>query len=274
MVPPPTQIGAVGIRRDVHAAGAAEHRALAGDVRRASRGRCRSSHCASEALRLPVTGSSTAAPSFGKNARTSKASGEPSRVRADDAEVELAEARARARAPPRRSRAGRATQPGPVVDPLRVEDLAARRCRGSVAICIDELLVDGPERRSGGAANASPAPMRRTGISPARALLHDHVVALRRAAAEREPGVARAERRVAREGQLEHRREDAHPVVGLGLARRQHERRLGEVRPVREALHLLVLRPVAVEHDGDRVACVGVVVKTSTCANGRSMAAG
>ena len=37
----------------------------------------RRSHPASDALRLPVTGSSTRAPSFGKNARTSKAAGEP-----------------------------------------------------------------------------------------------------------------------------------------------------------------------------------------------------
>ena len=36
-----------------------------------------SSHCASEALRLPVTGSSIVASPLRKNARTSMASGEP-----------------------------------------------------------------------------------------------------------------------------------------------------------------------------------------------------
>lgn len=36
------------------------------------------SHPASDALRLPVTGSSTVAPSFGKNARTSYAQSDPS----------------------------------------------------------------------------------------------------------------------------------------------------------------------------------------------------
>ena len=37
----------------------------------------RSSYSASEAFRLPVTGSSSVLPCFGRNARTSKACGEP-----------------------------------------------------------------------------------------------------------------------------------------------------------------------------------------------------
>src|SRR5262249_12372983 len=40
------------------------------------------SHCAREALRLPVTGSSTAMPSLGKKARTSMASGPPAGCKA------------------------------------------------------------------------------------------------------------------------------------------------------------------------------------------------
>ena len=43
--------------------------------------------------------------------------------------------------------------------------------------------------------------------------------------------------RVAGEGQLASRREDAHPVVGVWLAGWQQEGRLGEVRPAREGQH-------------------------------------
>ena len=88
-----------------------------------------------------------------------------------------------------------------------------------------------------------------------RALLH-HDVGARRLAAGLQPGVARAERRMAGEGQLAARREDPHPVVGAGLRRREDERRLGEVRPVGDAGELVVGEPVTVEHDGDRVAAV------------------
>ena len=106
--------------------------------------------------------------------------------------------------------------------------------------------------RSGGAANARPAAVRRTGISPAA---HSWTTTSSAAgdAAGLEPGVARPERRVAGEGQLPPGREDPHPVVGAGLRRREHERRLRQVRPVGDPLHRGVVEPVAVEHDGDRV---------------------
>jgi hypothetical protein len=48
--------------------------------------------------------------------------------------------------------------------------------------------------------------------------------------------------------------EDPHPVVGVCRRRRHHERRLGQVHPPGDALHLLGGQTVAVEHDGDRVA--------------------
>ena len=87
------------------------------------------------------------------------------------------------------------------------------------------------------------------------ALLHDGVGALRDASA-RDPGVARPERRVPRERQLLHRREDTDPVVGPRIGRRQHERGLGQVRPVREPLHLVAVESVGIEDDRDRVAPV------------------
>ena len=51
--------------------------------------------------------------------------------------------------------------------------------------------------------------------------------------------------------------EDAHPVVGVRIVRRQDEGRLREVRPVREPLHLLGVEIGGVEHDRDGVAAVG-----------------
>jgi hypothetical protein len=58
---------------------------------------------------------------------------------------------------------------------------------------------------------------------------------------------------VARERELLGRREDAHAVVGARGGRREDERRLRQVRPVRETLHLLGGQAVAVEHDRERV---------------------
>ena len=73
--------------------------------------------------------------------------------------------------------------------------------------------------------------------------------------------VGGAQRGVPREGHLVVGGEDPHPHVGLGVVRpvgRSHERRLREVRPSREALHLLDREPVAVEHHGHGVAAVGL----------------
>lgn len=65
-----------------------------------------------------------------------------------------------------------------------------------------------------------------------------------------------AERGVPGERQLTARREDAQPVVGVGVRRREHERRLGQVGPPCEAGHLVVGETQRVEDDGDGVAAV------------------
>jgi hypothetical protein len=59
------------------------------------------------------------------------------------------------------------------------------------------------------------------------------------------------------ERQLAIRREDAHPVVGAGLARAQQERRLRQIGPAGKALHGFRLDPLGVMHHRNRVAEVG-----------------
>ena len=82
--------------------------------------------------------------------------------------------------------------------------------------------------------------------------------------------MAAAQRRVAGELQFAARREDAQPVVGLRIGRRQHEGGLRQVGPARKLLHGGIAQAVALQHDGDRVAEIGVAVKTSTCWKSRS----
>jgi len=88
------------------------------------------------------------------------------------------------------------------------------------------------------------------------ALLHDAGI-IARSAAGLEPRVRRTERGMPGEGQLPAGSEDPQAVVGLGVGRRQYERRLRQVRPSGDALHRLAVQPVAVEDDGDGVAQVG-----------------
>ena len=57
-----------------------------------------------------------------------------------------------------------------------------------------------------------------------------------------------------RERQLGDGGEDAHAIVGAGGGGRQHERRLREVRPVREALHRLGVEALGSQNDRDGVA--------------------
>ena len=98
-----------------------------------------------------------------------------------------------------------------------------------------------------------------SGLAPGQAhqsllaLLHHHI-ATARPATRLQPGVAGAERRVAREGQLATGREDAHAVIRRVVRRRQQERGFGQVGPRREMLHLLVAEVGAVEHHRERVA--------------------
>src|ERR1700722_6777084 len=62
-----------------------------------------------------------------------------------------------------------------------------------------------------------------------------------------------AERGVAGERQLALRGEDPHPVVGAVVGGSEQERRLGEVRPVREPPHLVVGEVVGAVDNRDRV---------------------
>ena len=59
---------------------------------------------------------------------------------------------------------------------------------------------------------------------------------------------------MAGERQLAAGREDAHPVVGAGVGRRQQEGRLAQVGPARERLHPRVVERVGVVDDGERIA--------------------
>lgn len=73
-------------------------------------------------------------------------------------------------------------------------------------------------------------------------------------AAQFQPGVRRTERRVAGEGQLAAWGEYPHPVVPRTSGRRQDERRLGQIRPPSNALHVRVFEILGVEDHGHRVA--------------------
>ena len=89
---------------------------------------------------------------------------------------------------------------GAVVDPLRRADRLALDARLR-AIAASVAASTAPLRRSGGAANASRLPSRRTRTRPTP---HCCTISSRESglAAGREPRVAGAERRMAREGQL------------------------------------------------------------------------
>ncbi len=90
---------------------------------------------------------------------------------------------------------------------------------------------------------------------PGRALLHDLAIAPRLASGL-EPRVAGAKRRVAGEWQLARRSKDPHLVIGGRIGWRQDERRLRQVRPLRDRQHRVSVKPGSVEHHRDRVAQV------------------
>ena len=96
------------------------------------------------------------------------------------------------------------------------------------------------------------------------ALLHQPASRPRLEAAAQH-GVRRPDRRMAREPQFPSGREDPQTVVSSLVGRRADERRLREVGPGRDQLHLLARQSVTVENDRDRVAFEGTAVKTSTC---------
>jgi hypothetical protein len=88
---------------------------------------------------------------------------------------------------------------------------------------------------------------------PTHAALLHHVLAAG-AAPGAQPGMAAAQRRMARKGQLAARAKNPQLVIGLGVFGRQHEGGLGQVRPIREALHLLGGQAGAIEHHCHRIA--------------------
>jgi hypothetical protein len=121
------------------------------------------SRCATEAFRLPVTGSSTVDPFLGKKARSSKAVSAPGGCGQ------------RRRGGDRRSRAGAPAQPPhstasprparTVLCPCCVDDLVPGR-RSTSTMCVISDSSTGPLRSSGGAAKARPIGVRLMGTRP------------------------------------------------------------------------------------------------------------
>ena len=215
------------------------------------------SHWPSEALRLPVTGSSAGMPSLGKNARTSTSAGAPRLA----ARPGRRDRRGRPWSGTRRGRAARtasadrsssAIQPGPL----------STHCESSTSDGSSLHRVDhvGDEVRFDRAAAHERRRREREPVAVAAhrdqsgAALLDGDARLLRDAAVGAPRPARAERRMPGERQLAERRPDPDAVVGGVARRRQDERRLRQVRPARDRRHRLVVDPVGVEHDGERIA--------------------
>ena len=211
-----------------------------------------SNHSASDAFKLPVTGSSIVEPSFGMNARTEGAR-RALGIRADGSQIEVHDARAE-RQHRIRAREQDRHPPGAVVDPLGVLDLAAIDVQHRREVVHQLVLhLTGPDQRR---RRKCEALLRPANVDQPRLALLDDDVALPGRPARREPGVARPERWMAGEGKLVGRREDPDAVVRVLRGRRQHEGRLGEVDPVGDPLHPLRLEARRIEHDGDRVARV------------------
>ena len=152
------------------------------------------------------------------------------------------------------SRSMTATQPGPL-SAHWASTMSSRAIPSIRATRSTSASSTGPDRSNGGAANANWLSPRRIRTSPAAHSCTTAAASLRRSA-HLEPRVARPQRGMPGERQLDRRREDPHPVVGLSGRRREHERRLGQVRPVRDLLHVGVRQPARVEHDRHGVPAV------------------
>jgi hypothetical protein len=63
-----------------------------------------------------------------------------------------------------------------------------------------------------------------------------------------------ADRRVTGKGKFARRCEYPQPCGIDGIVRLQHENRLGQVEFARDRLHASAIEPVAIEHDGQRIA--------------------
>src|SRR5206468_5488003 len=124
--------------------------------------------------------------------------------------------------------------PGAVVEPVAVDDLAALDAEEAGDVT-ERRVVERSGAHERRTHEREPAVRAADRHEPRTALLDGDVAGLR-GAAGLQPGVAAAERRVTGERELVRRREDPQPVVGTGIPRRQHERRLREVRPPGEPL--------------------------------------
>ena len=159
------------------------------------------SHWPNEALRLPVTGSSTSVPSLGKNARTSSAARRARRVEGDEADVQVDGAGSHGEHGLGRSSSRRAIHPGPLSTHSAATHGAGSRPSGRGDRDHDRVST-GPERTQRRRGEGQPAVDPADPDQPGRALLHARRRPSLGCAAVLEPGVARAERRVAGERQL------------------------------------------------------------------------
>lgn len=194
------------------------------------------SHIASPAFNEPVTGSSVMPDPAGQNAHLARRVAGGAGADHADVLVQCGEV-----GPQRQHLLGIAQQqPHParaVVDPGRVDDLVGGEPqRPGHGLEVGGFDGPGAEQRRGRERQSGSTTQRH---QPGAALLHDAVLG-RRLAARLQPGVGRADGRVARERQLGAGREDPQPVVGPGVGRGQHEGGLAEVGPPGERLHGVV----------------------------------
>src|ERR1035441_1713725 len=138
-----------------------------------------------------------------------------------------------------------------VVRPLDVHDVGPGQVQRAGHVIGDRVLdrAAAPQRRGCEREARLGLPDR---DQPGAAFLHG-LPGPGRAAAGFQPGVAGAQGGMSGERQLRGGGEDPDPVVRLACPRRQHERRLRQVRPAREQLHLLIAQAVGAQHDGDGV---------------------
>lgn len=96
-----------------------------------------------------------------------------------------------------------------------------------------------------------------------------HQLFASRTAAAVEPGVAAVQRRMAGKRQSAAGAEDAQPVVGLEVGRRQQEGGLGASGPVGDGPHLFDREAFPVEHYATGLPGLARAGNTSICLNGR-----
>lgn len=144
---------------------------------------------------------------------------------------------------------------GSVVDPLVGEDTVPADAErpGDLA---DELFAERAVTDKGRSGEGQDALAAAHADQARGAFLHDTAGVLWCAAVV-QPRACGTEGGVPGERQFTSRGEDPEPVVRLRHCGRQDERGLGQVRPARHALHLLVGQVRAVEDDGNWVAEAG-----------------